>query len=199
MSNRKQSFDEILKEDFARAAEDIEREVEESDVEHMSDSLKQSIHAKLQEQIAAYENEKVYAQLTEEDRKALELGKEVMRQQEEETAEKKVVRKKERLRGYLVIVAALVLAMALGVTSMGGANRVISIVKSVVGDREVVKTAIENDLGMLPCEAKSHGKTGSRGQIVAFCKETNKALAIHAYQCGSCDFRGAAIREFLEK
>ena len=57
----------------------------------------------------------------------------------------------------------------------------------------------ENDLGILPCEAKSHGKTGSRGQIVAFCKETNKALAIHAYQCGSCDFRGAAIREFLEK
>ena len=145
MSNRKQSFDEILKEDFARAAEDIEREVEESGVEHMSDSLKQSIHAKLQEQIAAYENEKVYAQLTEEDRKALELGKEVMRQQEEKTAEKKVVRKKERLRGYLVIVAALVLAMALGVTSMGGANRVISIVKRVVGDREVVKTNSDED------------------------------------------------------
>ena len=145
MSNRKQSFDEILKEDFARAAEDIEREVEESGVEHMSDSLKQSIHAKLQEQIAAYENEKVYAQLTEEDRKALELGKEVMRQQEEKTAEKKVVRKKKRLRGYLVIAAALVLAMALGVTSMGGANRVISIVKSVVGDREVVKTNSDED------------------------------------------------------
>ena len=145
MSNRKQSFDEILKEDFARAAEDIEREVEESGVEHMSDSLKQSIHAKLQEQIAAYENEKVYAQLTEEDRKALELGKEVMRQQEEKTAEKKVVRKKKRLRGYLVIAAALVLAMALGVTSMGGANRVISIVKSVVGDREVVKTNSNED------------------------------------------------------
>ena len=145
MSNRKQSFDEILKEDFARTAEDIEREVEESGVEHMSDSLKQSIHAKLQEQIAAYENEKVYAQLTEEDRKALELGKEVMRQQEEKTAEKKVVRKKKRLRGYLVIAAALVLAMALGVTSMGGANRVISIVKSVVGDREVVKTNSDED------------------------------------------------------
>ena len=145
MSNRKQSFDEILKEDFARTAEDIEREVEESGVEHMSDSLKQSIHAKLQEQIAAYENEKVYAQLTEEDRKALELGKEVMRQQEEKTAEKKVVHKKKRLRGYLVIAAALVLAMALGVTSMGGANRVISIVKSVVGDREVVKTNSDED------------------------------------------------------
>lgn len=145
MSNRKQSFDEILKEDFARAAEDIEREVEESGVEHMSDSLKQSIHAKLQEQIAAYENEKVYAQLTEEDRKALELGKEVMRQQEEKTAEKKVVHKKKRLRGYLIIAAALVLAMALGVTSMGGANRVISIVKSVVGDREVVKTNSNED------------------------------------------------------
>ena len=64
---------------------------------------------------------------------------------------------------------------------------------------EFVNTAIDNDLGMLRCETKSHGKTGSRGQIVAFCKETGKALAIHAYQMGSYDFRGAAIREFLEK
>ena len=64
---------------------------------------------------------------------------------------------------------------------------------------EFVNTAIENDLGMLHCEAKSHGKTGSRGQIVAFCKETGKALAMHAYETECYDFRGAAIREFLEK
>ena len=64
---------------------------------------------------------------------------------------------------------------------------------------EFVNTAIENDLGMMNCEKMSHGKTGSRGQIVAFCKETGRALAMHAYECDCYDFRGAAIREFLEK
>lgn len=61
-----------------------------------------------------------------------------------------------------------------------------------------VKTAIENDLGMARCEECSHGKTGSKGQLVAFCPQTNRALAIHAYQIGPYDFRGAAIRELLE-
>ncbi len=64
---------------------------------------------------------------------------------------------------------------------------------------EFVKYATENSLGMAKCEEKSHGKTGSKGQIVAFCPETHRALAIHAYQIGSYDFRGAAIRELLEK
>ena len=64
---------------------------------------------------------------------------------------------------------------------------------------EFVKYAIENSLGMAKCEEKSHGKTGSKGQIVAFCPESHRALAIHAYQIGPYDFRGAAIRELLEK
>ena len=59
-------------------------------------------------------------------------------------------------------------------------------------------TAIREGLGMAKCEARSHGKTGSRGQIVAFCPETHRALAIHAHQRGEYDFRGAAIRELLE-
>lgn len=62
-----------------------------------------------------------------------------------------------------------------------------------------IDTTIQENLGMMPCEKMSYGKTGSRGQIVAFCPKTNKALALHAYECYNLDFRGAAIREFLEK
>lgn len=63
-----------------------------------------------------------------------------------------------------------------------------------------VKTAMRESLGMLPCENKTFGKTGARGQLAAFCPDTNRALAMHAFQSnGNYDFRGAVIREILEK
>lgn len=144
MGNKNDSFEEMLRDEFEREAADIQKKIDESGIEPISDSVKNDIRARLYEQIAAYENEKVYAQLSDEDRRALELGKEMMRQQEEETT-KTVVCKKKRPKVYLVLAAALVLAMALGVTSMGGPDRVIKIVKSAVGDREVVKVNSNED------------------------------------------------------
>lgn len=140
MNNRNQSLDESLKEEFKRAGAQTQREVDASEVEHISDEQKARIHAKLREQIAAYENEKIYAQLSEEDRKALELGKEMMRKQEQETEKMVVVHKKKHVRGYLVLAAAVILAMALGVTSIGGPKRIIKMMTSAVGDREVEQT-----------------------------------------------------------
>lgn len=145
MSNKNQSFDENLKEEFKRAGARTQREVEASGVEHISDVQKERIHAKLREQIAAYEKEKIYAQLSEEDRKALELGKELMRKQEDEAAEKKVIHKKKPVRIYLVIAAAVVMAMAFGVTSIGGPRRIIKMMTSSVGDREVEKVNTNED------------------------------------------------------
>lgn len=142
MSNKKDSFEEMMKSEFEKEAADIEKVLDESGTEHISDSLKDSIRANLYKQIAEYENEKIYVRLSEEDRKALELGREMMRRQEEE---KTTVRKKKRPRVYLVLAAVLVLAMALGMTSIGGADRIISIIKSVVGEREVVQVDSEED------------------------------------------------------
>lgn len=144
MSNKNQSFDENLKEEFKRAGAQTQREVEASGVEHISDAQKERIHTKLREQIAAYENEKIYAQLSEEDRKALELGKELMRKQEDEAAEKKVIHKKP-VRIYLVIAVAVVMTMAFGVTSIGGPRRIIKMMTSSVGDREVEKVNTNED------------------------------------------------------
>lgn len=145
MSNKNQSFDENLKEEFKRAGAQTQREVEASGVEHISDAQKERIHAKLRGQIAAYEKEKIYAQLSEEDRKALELGKELMRKQEDEAAEKKVIHKKKPVRIYLVIAAAVVMAMAFGITSIGGPRRIIKMMTSSVGDREVEKVNTNED------------------------------------------------------
>lgn len=65
--------------------------------------------------------------------------------------------------------------------------------------QEWVSLAKEKELGVVRCENKSYGKTGAHGQMIAFCDETQKVIAFHAFQCENYDFRGAAIREFIEK
>lgn len=64
--------------------------------------------------------------------------------------------------------------------------------------KEWIQLAEENSYGIDRCEARSFGKTGAHGQMIAYCKETNKVVAFHAYQSGNYDFRGEAIREFCD-
>ena len=63
---------------------------------------------------------------------------------------------------------------------------------------EWVKLVEKNEYGLDRCEARSYGKTGAHGQMIAYSHETNKVVAFHAYQCGNYDFRGEAIREFCD-
>ncbi len=77
--------------------------------------------------------------MSEEDRKALEIGRRVMEEAARMQKGGKVVHKKKRVRVYVGIAAALVLAMAVGVTSMGGPEKVIQMMTKMVGGREVEK------------------------------------------------------------
>ena len=81
--------------------------------------------------------EKIYAQLSEEDRKALELGRKIMAEEEQEKAEAKVVHKKKRFKMYFGLAAVLILVMAVGITGIGGPERIVRMLKQAVGDREV--------------------------------------------------------------
>ena len=62
-----------------------------------------------------------------------------------------------------------------------------------------VRTALDRELGVTRCENISHCKTGAHGQILAFCPTTQKAIAIHGFNNGNYEFRGAAVLEFIEK
>jgi CubicO group peptidase (beta-lactamase class C family) len=62
-----------------------------------------------------------------------------------------------------------------------------------------IRTSLERELGVTKCENISHCKTGAHGQILAFCPTTQKAIAIHGFNNGNYEFRGAAVREFIEK
>ena len=109
------------------------------------------------------------SQLPEYDRRAWEIGKKVLKEQEEkaengpetskaiqneeaavedtEDSKKKVktVRRKRGWRLYVALAAALVLVMAIGMTSIGGPERVVRLMKQAVGDREVEKVNSGDD------------------------------------------------------
>lgn len=134
MSKNKYSVEPISEEELLREAEIIEKEMAEVELVEVPEGAKERVKAKLQAQIEEYEREKILAQLSEEDKKALELGRELLRKEEENVY---VYRKKKPLRVYIALAAVLVMVLAMGITSVGGPEKVLQIVKSMVGEREV--------------------------------------------------------------
>ncbi|MEZ3487778.1 MAG: hypothetical protein K1W22_14655, partial [Lachnospiraceae bacterium] len=89
----------------------------------------------------------LYAELSEEDWRALELGRKLMEQEVHEEFRVKALKKKRKKRRLMYVGAAAVLVMVLGigVTSMGGAERIIKMVSQMVGGREVQKINSSED------------------------------------------------------
>lgn len=91
----------------------------------------------------------LYAELSEEDWRALELGRKLMEQEVHEEFRVKALKKKRKKRRlmYVGVAAVLVMVLGIGVTSMGGAERIIKMVTQMVGGREVQKiNSSENNL-----------------------------------------------------
>ena len=131
-------LDQIIKEEIEKEAGEIQEIIQNSDAEDLPEDRKERIHQKLQEQIESYEREKVYKQLSQEDREALELGKQIQKERQEE----KIRRGKGvgRLRkAALNLAAVMALVLVLGITSVGGPERFVEIMKRAVGGREVVQ------------------------------------------------------------
>ncbi len=85
-----------------------------------------------------WQQDHLYANMSEEDLKALAIGRRVMEEEEKAKREGKVVRKKKkRIQMYVGLAAVLVLVMAVGVTSMGGPEKIISMMQRMVGGREI--------------------------------------------------------------
>ena len=145
MMEKKDQLEEMLKEEFDRIAREEEafREDEVSMPEGAQENIYAVIQEKIREKEQEKENEYLYSQLSEDDMKALELGRKIMEEEAEGERRVKVARKKRRVRLYVALAAALVLTMAAGVTSMGGPERIIQMMKRAVGDREI--TQIDSD------------------------------------------------------
>lgn len=139
MNNNKDPMDQMIVDDLLKEAASIDEEIEKANVESMPPDLKEKIKEKMHRQIEEQERERIYAQLSEEDRKALELGREMLRKEE------KVVRRKRCRKVYVAVAAVAILVLAMGITSVGGAERVIEMMKSMVGEREVIKVNTEEN------------------------------------------------------
>ena len=137
MNEKMDKFEEIIKEELERDVALTDEKMADFEGE-MPEGAKERIHAALKAQIEDYEREQRYAQLSKEEREALRLGQEMLEK-------KKKVRTKRSRKVYLALAAVLILVVAIGVTSFGGAERIVAFVKSVVGEREVVKVNSSED------------------------------------------------------
>ena len=160
MKESKDQLEQIIKNEYDRLAKEEENDIQEDDTIEVPEGTKESLRAKIDQQIEEMKKEKVYAQLSEKDRKALELGQKIMAEEEQEKAEAKVVHKKKRFKMYFGLAAVLVLVMAVGITSIGGPERIVRMLKQAVGDREVeqVDSSDENLATVEENEEKAYEK-----------------------------------------
>lgn len=144
MSEKKDQLKEILKDQLNREAKQIEEEVGLNDNEEIPDELKlrmkNALDQKIREREKRSEDTKrtdAYAKLSEEDREALRIGREMLKNQSEEKKIYTMRRKKRNIRRIVALAAVLILVMAVGMTSFGGPERMLQFMKSSVGGREV--------------------------------------------------------------
>ena len=136
MKENGSDLEEIIREELHKEAEETRRTVEASETEELSRDRKEAIRQNLKEQIDEYKKKKVYEQLSPEDREALELGRQIRREREE--AQEKKGRKRFG-KIALNLAAVLALVSILGITSVGGPARLVEMVRTMVGEREVIK------------------------------------------------------------
>lgn len=157
MSDKKDEFKECIAREFEEIAREEEEFLKNDTSLVVPEGTKEAVLARVREQILAYqqeqaeqeekEREEAINNLSEEDRKALELGRKMLKAEvgSGETAEKKIRHRKKPLKIYVALAAVIVCVMAMGITSMGGPGRVVRMMKQAVGDREVEKVNSNKD------------------------------------------------------
>lgn len=152
MNDKKDEFKECIAREFEEIAREEEEFLENDTSLVVPEGTKEAVLARVREQIRAYEMEQTRKEteereeainhLSEEDREALELGRKMLKagigqKDPEELSGKKVRRKKKPLKMYLALAAVIVCVLAMGITSMGGPERIVRMMTQNVGDREV--------------------------------------------------------------
>jgi len=149
MNNEKDELKECIAREFEEIAKEEEESLEKDTSLVVPEGTKEAVLARLKEQMREYqreqaenearEREEAINNLSEEDRRALELGRKMLKAEvgTADTSEKKVYYRRKPLKTYLALAAVIVCVLAMGITSMGGPERVVRMVRQAVGDRDV--------------------------------------------------------------
>lgn len=149
MNNEKDELKECIAREFEEIAKEEEESLEKDTSLVVPEGTKEAVLARLKEQMKEYhreqaenearEREEAINNLSEEDRRALELGRKMLKAEvgTADTSEKKVHYRRKPLKIYLALAAVIVCVLAMGITSMGGPERVVRMVRQAVGDRDV--------------------------------------------------------------
>ena len=102
----------------------------------------------------AEEADDIISKLSPEDREALELGRKMMKAEIGATANdhKKPRGRKRPLKIYMALAAVIICVLAMGITSIGGPERVVRMVRQAVGDRDVEKSSASKKVKTIECE-----------------------------------------------
>lgn len=174
MKNEQEKLEDFLKSELMKEGDEILAEIE-ADESLKDISLPEEMDEGLWKKIQKRQAEKAaYEALSEKDKEALRLGRKMMMLNVDEYGEDegkdeknavverdalddgesgvendsaKVVKysKKRKRRVYLLVAAVAVLALAAGMTSIGGAPFVAKIRKQLIGEREMVKVNSERE------------------------------------------------------
>ena len=110
------------------------------------------------------EADDIINKLSPEDREALELGRKMMKAEIGATANdyKKPRGRKRPLKIYMALAAVIICVLAMGITSIGGPERVVRMVRQAVGDRDVeqVDSSDENKMIEGEDEEEAYEKIG---------------------------------------
>lgn len=165
MKDKKELLEQTIKEDLEKEAQEILRALETSDVDELSDEKQIELKKKIDKKIEDYEFEKICNGLPEEYQDALRAGMELKKQEsaidgkgetdgEEAGKNTRRVRKKKSLRVYVALAAVMIMVLAVSISSVGDGRSLMKTIKSMVGEREVVKVNSGEDNKVIEAESE---------------------------------------------
>ena len=176
MKDKKELLEQTIKEDLEKEAQEILKALETSDVDELSDEKQIELKKKIDKKIEDYEFEKICNGLPEEYQDALRAGMELKKQEsaigqkdetdgEEAGKNTRRVRKKKSLRVYVALAAVMIMALAVSISSVGDGRSLMKTIKSMVGEREVVKVNSGEDNKVIEAESEEEAYQKIRGVL----------------------------------
>lgn len=137
-----EQFAAFMEEQMQKEAEQIEEELKKNpEIARLSpgDGAKERLYERIEE----YERQQAVRRLSPEDQEALRLGRQIQKEKAREEESKAASRpgsgSKRFFKRLAGVAAVFVIVAAVGITGVGGPDRVMEVLQQMVGNREVTK------------------------------------------------------------